>query len=331
MSCSNPSVFFTAPGVVEIVDQRQPEPKPGEVLIRTRKTLISTGTELTLPHARARQGSAWDGITQFPQPVGYSHVGQVVAVGEGVGSQWLGVRVDTHSFHSAYVTCAADQLRVLPGAVSDEDATFTTLAEVVMNGLRRSRLLWGESLAVFGLGILWAALCTNRKRSWCGPDLRSRTFRLPSWQATWPPWIHCFENAAGDGGSTALLRTAVEEHNRGRRVDLVVELTAVPELIPAEFDLVRDLGRFLVLSSPFDATHFDFHDLCNRRSLTIIGADGFSHPRVETPDNPWTGKRHGDLFLEWLATGRVTVSEMVSHRFRERRRGGLPAARRISQ
>ena len=238
-----------------------------------------------------------------------------MGVGEGVGSQWMGTRVDTHSFHATYVTCAAEQLRVLPGAVSDEDATFTTLAEVVMNGLRRAHLRWGESVAVFGLGIL-GQLCV-RIASVAGASpifgLELSDFRrgkLPR-----APWIHCFDDAGRESESPDRLRAAVEERNRGRRVDLVVELTAAPDLIPAEFDLLRDQGRFLVLSSPSGATHFDFHDLCNRRSLTIIGAHGFSHPRVETPDNPWTGKRHGDLFLEWLANGRITVSEMVSHRF----------------
>jgi threonine dehydrogenase-like Zn-dependent dehydrogenase len=315
MTYSNPSIFFTAPGVVQIVDQQVPEPKPGEVLIRARKTLISTGTELTLLHARTRRGSAWDGITEFPQPVGYSHVGEVVGVGEGVASDWLGRRVDTHSFHAAYVTCAADQLRELPATVSDEDATFTTLAEVVMNGLRRARLRWGESIAVFGLGILGQLCVRIASVAGAGPifGLELSDFRrgkLPR-----APWIHCFDGANVQTGSPSPLRAAVEERNRGRRVDLVVELTASPELIPAEFELLRDQGRFLVLSSPSGASDFDFHDLCNRRSLTIIGAHGFSHPRVETPDHPWTGKRHGDLFLEWLAAGRVTVSEMISHRF----------------
>jgi threonine dehydrogenase-like Zn-dependent dehydrogenase len=79
--------------------------------------------------------------------------------------------------------------------------------------------------------------------------------------------------------------------------------------------LLRDQGRLLVLSSPRSATSFDFHDLCNRRSLTIVGAHGFSHPPIETGDNPWTGRRHGELFLSWLEAGWLTVAELVSHRF----------------
>lgn len=314
MSEKNPSLVFTAPRRVEVLERPPPEPAPGEVLIRARRTLISTGTELTLFNARARPGSVWEEIGAFPQPVGYSHVGEVVGVGRGVEARWLGRRVDTHSFHAAYVASPVEQLRPLPDAVSDEDATFTTLAEVAMNGLRRARLNWGESVAVFGLGVLGHLCVRVAAAAGAGPIFALEVSDFRRGKLSQTPGVHGL-----DGGSfesdPAALRAAVEERNHGRRVDLVVELTAAPELLPKELELLRDQGRFLVLSSPRGASLFDFHDLCNRRSLTIIGAHGFSHPRVETPDNPWTGKRHGDLFLAWLAEGRLAVGDMISHRF----------------
>lgn len=99
-------------------------------------------------------------ITEFPFRPGYSNVGEVVETGAGVGPEWLGRRVGTHTAHSAYVTCAADALRPIPDAVRDEDATFGTLSEVVMNGLRRGPLAQGESVAVVGLGLL-GQLCVR--------------------------------------------------------------------------------------------------------------------------------------------------------------------------
>ena len=111
------------------------------------------------------------------------------------------------------------------------------------------------------------------------------------------------------------LRRPIEELNDGRRVDVVIECTAEASLIPEELEVLRDQGRLLMLSSPREATTFDFHDLCNRRSLSLIGAHGFSHPAVATPDNPWTGQRHGELFLEWLAAGRMRIDELISHHF----------------
>ena len=56
---SNPSVVFTEPGVVAFRDAPVPRPGPGEVLLRTRRTLISTGTELTILSGKFPPDSAW--------------------------------------------------------------------------------------------------------------------------------------------------------------------------------------------------------------------------------------------------------------------------------
>lgn len=44
---ANDAVVFDAPHSVAIEDRAVPEPKEGEVLIETKRTLVSTGTELT--------------------------------------------------------------------------------------------------------------------------------------------------------------------------------------------------------------------------------------------------------------------------------------------
>jgi threonine dehydrogenase-like Zn-dependent dehydrogenase len=306
----NPSLVFTAPGRVEVLDCAVPQPKPGEVLIRTLRSLISTGTELTLLHGQAPASSAWAEISQFPQSAGYSNVGEVVEVGHGVEDAWRGCRVGTHRPHAAWVACPVEDLRVLPPTVAAEDATFTTLAEVVMNGLRRARLIWGESVAIFGLGILGHLATRLAALGGAGPLFAIEPSDLRRGKLPRSPWIHALEP-----GDPAQLRDLVAEQNHGRRVDLVIELTADPQLIPGELELVRDLGRLLVLSSPRGDTRFDFHDLCNRRSLSLIGAHGFSHPDAEWPDYPWTGRRHGELFLDWVAEGRITVKELITHHF----------------
>ncbi len=305
---SNPSIFFTAPGQVEILDRPVPQPVAGEVLIRTRRSLISTGTELTLLSGQARDSSVWAGLSRYPQQIGYSNVGDVVEAGEGVDPTWAGKRVETHTRHALWVTCPADKLRAVPGEVSDEEATFSSLAEVAMNGLRRVGLTWGESVAVFGLGLLGQLAVRLCALAGAGPvfGIEPSDFRrglMPQ-----GPLFHALD---GQGD----LEATVRRLNAGRALDVVVELTGNPQVIPQEPVLLRDQGRLLLLSSPRDATLFDFHDLCNRRSLTIVGAHGFSHPPVETPNTPWTGRRHGELFLAHIAAGHLSVRELVSHRF----------------
>jgi len=306
---NNPAIFFTAPGRVEVLDRPVPEPAAGEVLIRSRRSLISTGTELTLLSGQARSDSVWAGLSRYPQEVGYSSVGEVVAAGHGADAAWVGRRVETHSRHALWVTCPVGELRPVPDGVSDEEATFTSLAEVAMNGLRRVGLTWGESVAVFGLGILGHLAVRLCALAGAGPvfGIEPSAFRrglLPR-----GPFFHALDGRSPD------LDEEVRRRNSGRALDVVVELTGNSEVIPREPLLLRDQGRLLLLSSPRDATLFDFHDLCNRRSLTIVGAHGFSHPPAETPNAPWSGPRHGALFLERLGAGLLSVRELVSHRY----------------
>jgi threonine dehydrogenase-like Zn-dependent dehydrogenase len=203
-----------------------------------------------------------------------------------------------------------DDLRPIPDDLADEVGTFATLAGVVMNGLRRAGLTWGESLAVFGLGLVGqlavrVALAAGAIRLFAIEPSETRRRRLPC-----SPRILTL-----DGDDRQRLPGWVESNNRGRKVDLAVEATGAPGLIPTEAGVVRDLGRLLLLGSPSGATAFDFHDLCNRPSLTIVGAHGFSQPWVETPDNPWTGPRHGELFFDWVRAGVVSTDDLVTHTF----------------
>jgi threonine dehydrogenase-like Zn-dependent dehydrogenase len=91
-------------------------------------------------------------------------------------------------------------------------------------------------------------------------------------------------------------------------------VTGRADLIPGEFKALREQGRFVVLSSPHDKTLFDFHDLCNRPSYTIIGAHNFSHPPYETVQTPWTMKRHAEQFFDLLASGEVDAGRMISRK-----------------
>ncbi len=236
----------------------------------------------------------------------------MVAAADGVNLAWLGRRVETHSRHALWVTCPADKLRAVPDGVTDEEATFCSLAEVAMNGLRRVGLTWGESVAIFGLGILGQLSARFCALAGAAPVIGIEPSGFRRGLLPRGPVFHALDGLSGD------LEDAVRRLNAGRALDVVIELTGKPEVIPREPLLLRDQGRLLLLSSPRGATLFDFHDLCNRRSLTIVGAHGFSHPPAETPNTPWTGRRHGELFLERVSAG-LPVRELVSHRFSHER------------
>ena len=305
---SNTTVVFTDEETVEVEEREVPEPGPEQVLIETERTLVSTGTELTVLSGDVPPGSAWDTHIEYPFTPGYNNVGTVIEAGENVEEVDVGQRVATYGSHAAYVCTGASGCRPVPDDVTDDEAVFFTIAEIVMNGVRRSRLDWGEATVVNGLGLLGQIAVRTAQaagaRPVIGSDLaESRLEYLPD-----SPGVY----AANPSENPP--EEVVQEATGGRLADVVFEVTGVPGAITDELEALRRMGRFVVLSSPRGETTFDFHDHCNSTSYEIIGAHNNSHPPVETPQNPWTQHRHAELFFEYLGDDTFEVESLVSHR-----------------
>jgi len=305
---ANPTVVFTGPCQVVLEDWEVPTPGPGDLLIRTRATLISTGTELTILEAKYPPDSQWSRYGKFPFVAGYDNVGEVVAVGAGVEEAWLGRRVATYGPHARFVCLPAAGARVIRDEVPDEEAAFFTIAEIVMNGVRRGRVTWGEAVVVNGLGLLGQLTVRFCRLAGARPVFAvdvapSRLARLPQDKAIVPV-----------NPRDACVPEVVENLTRGRRADVVFEVTGDPDLIPGQVAALRRMGRFVILSSPKGPSLFDFHDLCNSPSISIIGAHNMSHPRCEEGDNPWTQLRHAELFFDLLAAGDLDLAPLITHR-----------------
>lgn len=308
---TNATVVVQGTKKVVIENRPMPEPKEGELLIRTKRTLISTGTELTVISGEFDSNSFWaKAARNIPYPTGYCNIGEVIDLGKGVEEQWVGRRVGTYGggYHAQYITGTADESYIVPEGISDDHATFFVLAQTTMNGVRRSKVEWGESVAVYGLGILGQltvrfchlagarpvmALDISKARFKYLPDLTGLTAIDPSD----PEFID-----------------KVNILTRNRLADVVFEVTGNPDIIPQEFEILKPGGRFVVLSSPRGKTLFDFHDLCNWPSYSIIGAHISSHPQMATMGNAWTKKRQTELFFDLVAKGELDVESLISHR-----------------
>lgn len=306
----NPTVTFTAPKVCVVQDQEVPRAGPGELVVKTRRSLISTGTEMTIFSGEFPPNSYWSQYGKYPFKAGYSNVGVVTEVGAGVDASWMGKRVASFTPHAAYIKTTPEQCDVVPDGVSDEDATFFSIALIVMNGVRLSEVVWGEPVAMYGAGLLGQFASRFCMLAGARPILvvdtaASRLAMLPKHPAIVPV-------DASKSDPVAVVKDAT----RGRMASAVFEITGNQNLIPKEFDLLtRPLGRFVMLSSPRGPVPFDFHDLSNAISSKIIGAHQMSHPAHETPYNVWTKHRHVELFYDWVKSGEFGANALISHRF----------------
>ncbi len=306
----NYRIVFTGVNQVEIQACEMPSPGAGEMLVRTIKTAISTGTELTILTGDYPQDSNWSNYGTFPFNAGYSNVGEVVEVGSGVARFAVGDRIASSGAHCSYALVAdGARAHLVPEGVSDEAAALYMLAQIAIHGVRRAGVQMGEAVVVYGLGVIGqCALQLARldgARPAIGVDLSELRRDLAQSLG-----VDLVIDGADDD-----IAAQVKAATHGRMADCVIETTGVAALIPREMDLLRRQGRIVILSSPRGETSFDFHDYCNSPSLTIIGAHNGSHPQYETPYNPWTPARNVELLFDLIAGGELHVDELVTHRY----------------
>jgi len=305
---TNPTVVFTAPRKAVVEDRPIPKPGEGQMLVKARRTLISTGTELTIFKGEFPKDGGWAAWAKFPFVPGYSHIGDVMEVGPGVDKSWIGKRVGSYAEHGLYMLAGLPKVWPVPDGVSDDVASFFVIAQITINCVRRGRTEWGESAVVYGLGLVGQFIVRELLIAGARPVIavdvaESRLRLLPGHKAL-----------IAVNPKKESVKEAVTRATKGRMADMVYEVTGAQSLIQGEFEALRPLGRFIVASSPSGPSVFDFSDYCNAPSFEIIGAHTSSAGDVETPYHLWTRTRNAELFFNTVLDGEIDVEPLVSHR-----------------
>ncbi len=168
-------------GETILADVPAPTVQEGQVLIQTTRSLVSLGTERMLVEfgkanfiQKARQQPdkvkmvlgkmKTDGIKptieavfnklSSPLPLGYSNVGKVIGVGKGVTEFAIGDRVVSNGNHAEVVSVPKNLVAHIPDNVSDEEAAFTVIGAIALQGQRLINPTFGETIVVIGLGLI---------------------------------------------------------------------------------------------------------------------------------------------------------------------------------
>ena len=96
------NIVLTGKEQVQLLREQRPVAAPGKLLVRSRTSLISTGTECICYRSEMDEGSHWAGWVKYPFYLGYSNVGEVVEVGDGAEGYAIGDRVFSTSNHRQY-------------------------------------------------------------------------------------------------------------------------------------------------------------------------------------------------------------------------------------
>ena len=172
-------------GDLEVKEVPWPQISKGYVLVENKASLISTGTERgtvnvakasLLDKARQRpdlvaqviQNAKKEGIKatfdkvrsklDSPKALGYSSAGVVLASMDANNQYKIGDRVicagQDLASHAEIVSIPQNLVATIPENVSFEEASFTTLGAIAMQGVRQAEVQLGENVCVIGLGLL---------------------------------------------------------------------------------------------------------------------------------------------------------------------------------
>jgi len=158
-----------------------PQVGPGQVLIRSRRSLVSPGTERML--VAFGRGSLFSKAQQQPErvrqvfdkiktdglgptinairrrldqpiPLGYCNTGEVMAVGADVTDVCIGQRVASNGPHAEVVCVPRKLVAPIPDGVSDDEAAFTVAGAIALQSVRLIGPTLGETVVVIGLGLI---------------------------------------------------------------------------------------------------------------------------------------------------------------------------------
>jgi hypothetical protein len=152
---------LVAPGPGRLVMDEVPDPEPqaGQVLIRTRVTAVSSGTELRMLYRGQDDrsgGPGWPAIGAF----GYLASGDVLKAGAGVTDVAAGDRVacgTAWGAHRELLVAGAASVHILPPGLSYLDGACAYWAVPPLCGILAGRPDFYDDVAVVGLGPLGLA------------------------------------------------------------------------------------------------------------------------------------------------------------------------------
>ena len=332
-------------GATEVADVPCPSVKRGHLLIRTSQTLVSVGTERMMVEfgkagwiEKARQQPdkvrmvldkmKTDGVMPTieavfnkldqPLPLGYCNVGTVVEVGAGVTGFAVGDRVASNGKHAEMVCVPVNLSAKVSDGVSDEEAAFTVLGAIALQGIRLVQPTLGEAVVVTGMGLIGLVTTQLLRAHGCrvlGIDFDPKKLEMAK----------AFGAEVVDLSVGQDPVAAAELFSRGRGVDAVIVTAATKSNEPMHQAalMCRKRGRIVLVGvTGLELSRDDFFKKEITFQVSCSYGPGRYDPNYEEKgqDYPigfvrWTEQRNLEAILDMMQDGRLAVKSLISHRF----------------
>lgn len=332
--------FKTGETILEEVPA--PKVKRGHVLIRTSKSLVSLGTERMLVEfgksnliAKARQQP--DKVKQVlakmkteglmptleavfnklgePLPLGYCNVGEVIGLGEGVSDFQIGDRVASNGNHAEFVNVPKNLVAKIPDNVTDEEASFTVIGSIGLQGIRLCDPTIGETIVVTGLGLIGLVTAQLLKANGCkviGIDFdQSKLDMAKKWG------IETVNPGKGDDPVKTVLDLT---DNVGADGVIITASTKTNDVIAQAAQMSRKRGRIILVGViGLNISRADFYE----KELTFKVSCSYGPGRYDDnyeakgQDYPlpfvrWTQQRNFGTVLNAISAGNIDVKSLIT-------------------
>ena len=332
-------------GETSLADIPSPQISPGNLLIETKRTLISTGTERMLIEfgkagylqkaqkqpdkvKLALDKIKTDGLLPTietvlnkldkPLPMGYCNVGKVSETGDGVVGFAIGDRVASNGKHAEITRVPVNLCAKIPDQVSDDEASFTVIGAIALQSVRLLRPTIGEYIVVTGLGLVGLMCVQILRANGCqvlGVDFDSG---------------RC-EMARQFGAQTANLSmgedplAVARQFSMDRDVDGVIVAASTKDdlVIHQAASMCRQRGRIILVGvAGLNLRRDDFFQKELTFQVSASYGPGRYDPNYEEKgqDYPigfvrWTEQRNFEAILNMMATDQLNVKPFITHRF----------------
>jgi predicted dehydrogenase/threonine dehydrogenase-like Zn-dependent dehydrogenase len=334
-------------GIIEVNDVPVPSLTDTFVLVRNRVSAISAGTEKTkldmgrknlLQKAKARPDLVRQVISKIkteglrktlqtvnsrldaPSPLGYSCAGTVIATGGLVKGVQPGDRVAcggaNYANHAEIVAVPRNLVVKVPANVTDEEAAFTTVGAIALQGVRLAQPLIGETFLVVGLGLLGQITVQILHANGCtviGTDLDAALVERAQ--------AHGAVGVKPHGDVAAVCQALTGGHGvDGVLVCAGSSSNAITELCGV---VTREKGRVVVVG----AVRVDLpRENYFKKEISVVISRSYGPGRYDPfyeengNDYPlayvrFTEQRNMETFLGLVSQGKLDVKGLITHRF----------------
>ncbi len=288
---------WTAKETAELATEKLGSPGPDEIIVKSRYTGISPGTEMAL-YMMTHVGfpDPNNGYAKYPHRGGYLNVGTVLEAGENVKEEFpAGTWVYSGAGHTERAKLEPhgslwSVALKLPEELRGPEASFLGMARIGYTAPFMAPAGLGETVAVLGAGLVGNLAAQLYEASGANVVVAERDdFR---------------RGIAEECGLKTVDDIDKIEEYFGGQPQIVVEATGVPQLCVKSFELTAPDGRAVILSSPRGDAPVNFYKHIHAKNITVVGAHGRG-----VKDSVAALK----LMVEMAEAGKLSLKPLVTH------------------